>query len=103
MKYTVSFVNEDGFYVQTKDVAFGLKKNCICGKELMCWFDFDVESAEVLIRDELCKCGKETYFIAEKDRYEVEIKIVQDGQFNDKGFEIFDAGYEVEIEEEEIE
>ena len=103
MKYIVRFIDEDGFSVQAKDAPFGLKKNCVCGKELMCWFDFYVEAAEVLVRDELCKCGKKMHFIAEIDRYEVEIRIVQDGQFNDGGFEIFDAGYEVEIEEEETE
>ena len=100
MKYRVSFVDEDGFYVQSKDMAFGLRKNCVCGKELKCWFDFYVELGEVLVRDELCsKCGKKVYFIAEKDKYNIEIRVIQDGQYDDKGFEVFDAGYDVKIEE----
>ena len=81
---------------KTKMIKWGLMSKCLCGNEVSCWIDFEVESAEVIVKYKLCSCGKETYFIVE-DRYNnVLVTIVRDGRYVE-GFKVFDVEYDIEV------
>jgi len=96
MRYVLYFVNEYGVGKKIKRLKWGLMSKCLCRKNVSCWIDFEVESAEVLVKRELCICGKETYFIVE-DRYNnAQVVRVRDVSYVE-GFKVFDAEYDIEI------
>ena len=96
MRYVIYFVNEYGVGKKIKRIKWGLMTKCLCGKDISCWIDFEVENAEVLAKRDLCSCGKETYFIVE-DRYNnVQVMIVRDGRYVE-GFKVFDVEYDLEV------